>query len=120
MLRFVVVALVCLLLVTACDPGIGIRIENHTGASIVFCESNRGEPNLSDEGSCVSQSSGKTTTWSVLCESDWMKWVVICIGENKIYSASATCGTWKKTGAWIKVEFVDGRFVASDSLSNKR
>ena len=113
---FLVVVFATVALV-ACDPGIGIRVENQSNALICFHEQGT---RLIDPTSCVDEiQPGESVKWSVLCQSDWEMTIVLTSEDREIYSGSATCGEWEKTGARIVVERVDGLFEVTDSLGSQ-
>jgi hypothetical protein len=111
------VAVALALLVTACDPGTGIRIENHTDALLTVCFTRQTVPPALDSQFCDVQQAHKTVTWSTICTPEDFKWAVIGIENREIYRTRATCGEWEKSGAWVSVVLENGQYMVRDSLA---
>jgi len=116
MRRLALLIAIAAAVLTACDPGIGVRIENQTDQPLEVCFSSKPEPDL--RGLCDSQPMSKTTTWSILCTQDETEWVVVLANDSRIYERLATCEDWEESGAWVRVEQTEGRFIVTDSLNS--
>ena len=112
--------LVLATLLTACDLGISIRFVNKTDSDLCFFESTFESPRESDLDPelCNKIQPQDERSYSVICESDWLMWVLLTdgVGGRQIYGRSATCGDWEDSGATVTVEQRDGEFVVTDSL----
>jgi hypothetical protein len=105
-------------LAAGCDPGIGIRVENETARALDVCISDWADPEA--RGHCDQQEPNETITWSITCQGDWTKWVVLLSSGSRIYARSATCDDWKRSGAWVRVQDLDDELVTGDSLESRR
>jgi hypothetical protein len=113
-----ILAILVTLLASACDPGIGVRIENHSSEPLEVCISDWADPEA--RGHCDKQEPSETVTWSTICQGDWIKWVVLLSSGSRIYARSATCDDWKRSGAWVRVQDLDNELVTGDSLESRR
>jgi hypothetical protein len=107
-------------LLVACDPGIGITFVNNTDSQLCFYESDFEKPTMNDldPDRCNRLEAQERVTYSTLCLSDRLKWVLLKedVAGPLIYARSATCGEWEDSGATVTIEEVDGEFVVTDSL----
>jgi hypothetical protein len=106
-----------LLLLVACDPGIGMTFENKTDALICWYqhESADGHPS----GPCAEIEPGETIEYGTICTNDEDKTVILTAGRSgaTFYNRTATCGDWDDSGARITIERDGEEFVATDSLA---
>jgi hypothetical protein len=92
------------------DPGIEITVYNDSsrpvcvGAPTVVC----------GHGVAPAGSHDKVV---VLCTSSMKETITVTVAGEEIYRRTATCGEWKKSGAWIRVTEVNGALIVSDSLT---
>ncbi len=107
----------------ACDPGIGITFINNTDKELCFYESGFETPRASDLDPelCSEIEPNEKITYTTICQSDWLKWVILTVGESgpQIYARVATCGEWEDSGATITVDEPDGGFAVTDSLPDE-
>ena len=110
---FALVLIATALALSACDPGIGITVENRTDELVCFHE-------RSGVRSCPDNvKPHDSVTWGVICTSDDTILVVLTVEGQQIYSNSATCGEWDDAGARIVVERANGDFQVTDSLGTR-
>ena len=107
----------------ACDPGIGITFINNTDKELCSYESDFETPRASnlDPALCSEIEPHETITYDTICQSDWLKWVILSVGASgpQIYARVATCGEWEESGATIRIDELDGEFVVTDSLPDE-
>ena len=115
------VVLVFAIVFMACDPGIGMNVDNRSDSSVcVFLSGiyadGRDRPDTSDPRSCILLMPGEDTSIGTLCYGKNPKWVVLTAERREIYSRLATCGEWESSGAKVVIEGRLGSFTVTDSL----
>jgi hypothetical protein len=86
-------------LLSGCDPGIGLKVENKTAVPI--CVADAPVPAPCDEGVIVPPF--EVTRISIVCTSDDKVHVSVARKDNGrlIHQSDATCGEWDKSGSKI-------------------
>jgi len=107
--------LVLATLLTACDPGVGLKIENRSASALCKYESER---SVGDSERCYKIEPGDSPTFSIICTSEMERTVVLTVGQGgpRIYARTATCGKWKDSGATVSVSQQDGEFIVDDGF----
>ncbi|MDO8612432.1 MAG: hypothetical protein Q7R32_06365 [Dehalococcoidia bacterium] len=94
-------------LLTACDPGIELKIVNDTDSPLCWYETER---DVGDPEWCNEIEANDAVSWSTICTMDQPKAVILTVGISgePFYEKEATCGEWKDAGATVTVEQRDG------------
>ncbi len=105
------------LLLAACDPGIGITYENGTDSLICVYP---GENDEGPTGPCAEIEPSETITYGAFCTSDDEETVVLTdgVGGAVLYRRTATCGEWEDSGATVTIDWDGDNFIVTDSFSD--
>jgi hypothetical protein len=119
----VALAIVATVLLTACDPGIVVGVENLSDADVyVFTSGSYSEkyserrPDTSNLRDALLVRAGKASGITIGCYSDTTNWVVLVVNTEEIYARATTCGRWLHSNARVTVQGTSGAFQVSDSL----
>ena len=102
-------------ILVACDPGVGLKVENRSASALCKYESER---SVGDSGRCYKIEPGDSPTFSIICTREMEKTVVLTVGQGgpRFYARTATCGKWKDSGATVTVRQRDGEFIVEDGF----
>ena len=108
--------LVLATLLTACDPGIGLKIVNDSDSRLCWYESERSAADRQQP--CSAIESGESPTFSIICTPDMARLVIVTVGKGgpRSYEREATCGAWDDAGATVTVRQRGGEFVVEDGF----
>lgn len=111
--RFFGLLVLACVLVAACDPGVGLRIENDSDVPVCLQESDH-------HYACKEMltAPGESKRFAILCTGDDILYLVVERVDNGavIHRSEATCDRWNDSGSKIVVSNVDGRIEARASI----
>lgn len=106
-------------LLGGCDPDMAFTVDNRL-PSVVCFSTRRAVLECSDVGNEYRIPPGQKIQADFPCHAaDWSALVTIHLSTrgSEIWVKSATCGTWRRTGAWATIDQPDGPVRVMDSVT---